>query len=106
VIERATELEIINPRQRKYLYQQLSTRGWRKQEPEALDVAIERPRLLRQMAERLYMTGQGQSLDLQLLSNETSLPEQLILDTLKLHSGSVSLPSESFKVIDFDSVRA
>ncbi len=52
LIVRAHELEIITDRQYKYLYKQISDRGWKKTEPIALH--IEKPRALRQMAEIVY----------------------------------------------------
>ncbi|MDP6513989.1 MAG: ImmA/IrrE family metallo-endopeptidase, partial [SAR202 cluster bacterium] len=53
MIMRASDLQIVTARQKKYLFQQMSARGIRKREPAHLDIAIEKPRWLRQMAERL-----------------------------------------------------
>jgi hypothetical protein len=39
---RAAKLELLTPRQQRYLFQQISQRGWRKQEPPNLDIAIEK----------------------------------------------------------------
>lgn len=52
LIRRAYDLDIITERQYKYLFKQLAERGWRKNEPIALQV--EKPRALRQMAEIVY----------------------------------------------------
>ncbi len=54
LIRRGYELRIITERQYRYLYSQLSANGWRTREPENLDVAVEKPRLLRKMAEMAY----------------------------------------------------
>ena len=52
LIRRAYDLDIITERQYKYLFKQLAERGWRTNEPIALQV--EKPRALRQMAEIVY----------------------------------------------------
>jgi Zn-dependent peptidase ImmA (M78 family) len=44
-VNSAWQLDIITDRQRKYLFMQLSSLGWRKDEPVAIQ--LERPRLLR-----------------------------------------------------------
>jgi len=54
LIRRARDLAIISDRQYHYLFQQLSARGWRKREPAQFDVAAEKPRAFRKMAEVLY----------------------------------------------------
>jgi Zn-dependent peptidase ImmA (M78 family)/DNA-binding XRE family transcriptional regulator len=54
LVMRAHDLNIITDRQYRYLFEQISKRGWRVREPEHLDIPIERPRALRQMAEILY----------------------------------------------------
>lgn len=54
IIRRAYNLEIITQRRYRYLFQQLSQLGWKKREPENLDVPIEKPRLFRKMVEMFY----------------------------------------------------
>ena len=54
LIVRARELDIVSQRQEKYLMLQINKRGWRMQEPEALNIIPEKPRALRKMAEVLY----------------------------------------------------
>jgi len=54
LIRRAYELQIVTERQYRYLFFQLSANGWRTREPENLDVQVEKPRLLRKMAEMIY----------------------------------------------------
>jgi len=51
---RAREIEVISDRQCRYLFEQMSQKGWRKREPKSLDVQVEKPRGLRQMAELVY----------------------------------------------------
>src|SRR5262245_40064419 len=54
LIRRAYELNILSERQYRYLFEQLSSNGWRKREPNNLDIPQEKPRALRQMAELVY----------------------------------------------------
>lgn len=82
LIRRAYDLEIITLRQYKYLMQQLSKRGWRKQEPKELDIPIERPRALSQMAEMLY----GVPIDFEVLAFNMNLPTKLVKETFEAHA--------------------
>ncbi len=52
LIVRAHDLEIITERQYRYLYKQLSTHGWKLDEP--IVIPTEKPRAIRQMAEIVY----------------------------------------------------
>ena len=52
IVRRARDLGIIPERRYRSLFQQISARGWRKNEPGEL--VLERPRIYRQMAEALY----------------------------------------------------
>ena len=83
LIMRAHELEIMTDRQRRYLFQQMGTRGWRTREPHSLDVPIERPRALRQMAELLY----GMPIDYGRLAADVRLPEDLVRGAVEVHAG-------------------
>ena len=56
LIYRAKDLDIISDRQYRYLFQQLSARGWRTAEPTNLNIPIEKPRLITKMAEVFYGT--------------------------------------------------
>jgi hypothetical protein len=71
---RASRLNIITPRQQKYLFQQLSQRGWRKREPSNLDVPVEKPRAARKIIELLYGDPPG----VKRVATELSLPADLI----------------------------
>jgi Zn-dependent peptidase ImmA (M78 family)/DNA-binding XRE family transcriptional regulator len=67
---RARELKIISRRQFEAMMKQISVRGWRIREPENLDLPIERPRALRQMAEQIY----GPDLDFKEITRDYNLP--------------------------------
>jgi len=54
LIVRAHQLGTITPRQYTYLFQQITKLGYRKREPESLDIQAEKPRGLRKMAELIY----------------------------------------------------
>ncbi|WP_353070504.1 XRE family transcriptional regulator (plasmid) [Tunturibacter empetritectus] len=54
LIRRGHDLRIVTERQYHYLFQRLSAAGWRKEEPNP--IAIERPMLIRKMAEVAYGT--------------------------------------------------
>lgn len=79
LIRRAYELEIISQRQYKYLMQQMSVRGWRTQEP--VDVPKEKPRLISQMAEKLY----GTPINYKSLASEMNLTSQMIQEIIETH---------------------
>ncbi len=53
LVYRAHQLGIIGDRQYRYLFEQISIRGWRTREPENLDVAVEKPRRLKKIVELL-----------------------------------------------------
>lgn len=54
LIRRARDLELITERQYRYLFEQLSQRGWRVNEPPNLDIPKEKPRLISKMIIELY----------------------------------------------------
>lgn len=76
----AWQLGIISDRQRKYLFMQLSSMGWRKNEPVA--IPLERPRLLRKMAE----TAVGTPMDYARVAKTVGAPVRLIREILEEHS--------------------
>ena len=69
LIRRTHELGIITTRQYHYLFHQLSSLGYREREPKNLDVPLEKPRLLRKMAELIY----GKPINFNVFSAETNL---------------------------------
>jgi len=52
LIRRSYDLNVISERQYRYLFMQLSSKGWRTTEP--IPIVPEKPRLLKKMAEVLY----------------------------------------------------
>ncbi len=99
LIRRAYQLEIITERQYTSLFQQLTAHGWRTREPSHLDVAAERPRVLRRMVEMVY----GKPVNYQKLMGEMHLRPLLIRQIVEAHaeageglhkddSGSVPIP--------------
>lgn len=54
LIQRAREMEAISQRQCHYLFQQINKLGWRKREPENLDIPIERPKTINKISELIY----------------------------------------------------
>lgn len=80
LINAAYRMEIITDRQRKYLFVQLSTLGWRKDEPVA--IPLERPRLLRKMAEAVF----GVPVDYAKVAQLVGAPVRLVEEILEQHS--------------------
>lgn len=80
LITSARNLELISDRQREYLYYQLSARGWRKAEPVA--IPLERPRLLRKMAEVVF----GVPIDYAKVAQTVGAPAKLVQEILEQHS--------------------
>lgn len=104
LIERAYELEIITIDQRRYLWKQISVKGWNLIEP--LYIEPEKPRAIRRMAELLYGNKDG-SINHQKLARDTSMPASLVGDILDCYSdyqpSQQTTPSAQAKsgVIDF-----
>ena len=98
---RAAELNIITPRQKTYLFQRMSARGWRRNEPGESSIGAEHPRGICQLAERYY----GEAINVSRLAAESCLPEPLVNDFLNLHAGrnpsNMVLPVSRTKVIRF-----
>lgn len=80
IVNCAWQLEIITDRQRKYFFTQLSSMGWRKDEPVA--IPLERPRLLRKMAEATF----GVPIDYSRVAGLVSAPARLAQEILEQHS--------------------
>ena len=98
LIMRALELNIITARQRKYLFQQLSMRGWRTREPQNLDVDLERPQSLPQLASLFY----GDPIDCGRLASATNVHRQLIEDFIAAHGVVVPQRSSSRELLSFE----
>jgi Zn-dependent peptidase ImmA (M78 family)/DNA-binding XRE family transcriptional regulator len=76
LIRRAKDLDVITDRQYRYLFEQLSSMGWRKAEP--IEIVREKPRALRQMAEIRY----GNPIDYSALSHDVSLDSAFLREIL------------------------
>jgi hypothetical protein len=91
-------LGIITNRQYRYLFEQLSAKGWRMQEPSNLDIQAEKPRALRKMAELLY----GNPIDYSRLASEARLSIPMVKEIMEGYAEAPSVPREdqaSSKVI-------
>jgi Zn-dependent peptidase ImmA (M78 family) len=86
LIMRASDLNLISKRQYHYLFHQLSALGMKTREPEALDIPIERPRLLRKMVEIIY----GEPVDYPSLSADTRVSSQELRRILMDYEGPVT----------------
>lgn len=80
LIRRANSLEIITPRQYKYLMQQMSMNGMRIKEPG--DIPVEKPRKISQMAELIY----GIPINFKKFASEVNLPVHFVKDTIEAHA--------------------
>lgn len=83
MIVRAHSLGLITPRKYKSLMQRLSARGWRLNEPLSSQVPMERPRVVRQMAEAVY----GTRIDYAKLAAEAHYPETFVRELMEAHAG-------------------
>ncbi len=84
----ANRIGMISERQLKYIYMQLSRRGWRTREPENLDVPNEKPRALRKMAEVIY----GEQFTVPRIAADLNLPPGLIRDVIAGYASREELP--------------
>jgi len=86
LVMRARELEIINQRKYTYLFQQLSARGWRMREPRMYDVPLEKPRLVRQIAEMVY----GNPVRYKKIAGDLGMPEHLVRGIIEAHATKIT----------------
>jgi Zn-dependent peptidase ImmA (M78 family) len=80
LIRRARTLGIITPSQSRSLHTQLGARGWKLHEP--IEVPVERPRALRQLAELLY----GRPIHYEPLAYEMGLDPTFVQTILEAHA--------------------
>lgn len=59
LIKRAHDLSIITERRYHYLFEQIGRMGWKKKEPDNLDIPAEKPRAFKKMVELLYGSNDG-----------------------------------------------
>jgi Zn-dependent peptidase ImmA (M78 family)/DNA-binding XRE family transcriptional regulator len=67
LIRRARDISVLTTRQYRYLFEQLSSMGWRKSEPVIIEP--EKPRALRQMAEIVY----GEEIDIERMAADSNI---------------------------------
>ena len=89
LIRRAYDLQLISERQYRYFLYQIGKKGMRVEEP--VYIPLEKPRLLRQMAERLY----GNPIDYQKMASQLNLPVQLLKQIVEAHAEQRPLPSKA-----------
>ena len=83
LIFKALEIDVIDERQANSLRVQISKKGWRKQEPEALYIKPEKPRALRRMAEVLY----GDPIDYKKFAHDMHMPIFWLKQLVDGHAG-------------------
>lgn len=102
LIRRARDIDVITDRQYHYLMQQLSARGWRTKEPANLQVAAEKPRLLRRMAELIY----GDPIDYAKLAKDFNLRVEFAANVMAKYATTTEVGSSerhhAGKVIKFE----
>jgi Zn-dependent peptidase ImmA (M78 family)/transcriptional regulator with XRE-family HTH domain len=76
---RARDLGCLPRRRFESLMKQIAVRGWRLREPEHLDLPVERPRALRQMAEYIY----GNPLDYERVADDFKLAKPFVRSVLE-----------------------
>jgi hypothetical protein len=94
---RAFDLNIINQWQKQKLFEQIGAKGWRTREPANLDIPIEKPRALRQMAEIAY----GKPINYGRLAAESQLSVEMVRQVVEGYEEVPVAPStdKSGKVI-------
>lgn len=74
LVRRAFSLSIISERQYKHLFEEIGANGWRVREPKNLDIPVEKPRALRQIAEIAY----GHPINYARLAAESQLTVEMV----------------------------
>jgi Zn-dependent peptidase ImmA (M78 family) len=82
LIKRAHDLTIITPRQYRYLNEHVSILGWKTEEPKELEIPLERPRALKQIAELLY----GRPIDYKKMADDMLVTPTFIEEILEAHA--------------------
>jgi Zn-dependent peptidase ImmA (M78 family) len=89
IINRCRSVNLVDDRQYRYLFEQLTTKGWRLREPANLDVPIERPRGLSKMAEMLF----GNPIDMHRLAQSLRVVRpETAREILRAHTSRDALP--------------
>jgi Zn-dependent peptidase ImmA (M78 family)/transcriptional regulator with XRE-family HTH domain len=101
LIRRAYDLHLASERQYRYLFEQLSIKGWRAKEPSNLDIPVEKPRGLRQMAELVY----GRPIDYERMSADTHFSAAFLRGAMEEYAESPGVEEKrenaSGRVISF-----
>jgi len=99
LVRRAYDLSIVTERQYRYLFEQISIKGWRMEEPKNLDVPLEKPRALRKMAELVY----GNPINYHRLASDVSLSVSTVKQILDCYAlpRSSDVPTSTKKVVAF-----
>jgi Zn-dependent peptidase ImmA (M78 family) len=105
LVKRAFDLSIITPRQYRYLNDHVAMLGWKTQEPKELEIPLERPRALKQIAELLY----GRPIDFKKMADEMLVTPTFLEEILEVHADKVQrspevdsqLPPSQGKLLSF-----
>ena len=79
LLRRSFDLGVTTERQYRYMMQRIGMRGWKTKEPAHYDIPLEKPRLLRQMAERLY----GELLNYSSIASDAHLDPSRVREMLE-----------------------
>jgi Zn-dependent peptidase ImmA (M78 family)/DNA-binding XRE family transcriptional regulator len=90
LIRRAYDLHLVAERQYRYLFEQVSVKGWRVKEPPNLDVPIEKPRGLRQMAELVY----GRQINYERMAADLHLSPSFLRQTMQQYAESPEIAED------------
>lgn len=82
LIKRAYDLSIMMRRQYRYLNDHVGMLGWKIQEPKELEIPLERPRALKQIAELLY----GRPIDHKKRADEMLVTPTFLEEVLEAHA--------------------
>jgi Zn-dependent peptidase ImmA (M78 family)/transcriptional regulator with XRE-family HTH domain len=82
LIYRGRELRILDESRSRYLYTQISVKGWRKNEP--IEIPVERPRLMRQLFERVYRENY------ETLANDVGLRSEFVREIMECYEGKAA----------------
>ena len=99
LIRRAYDLSIISERQYRYLCFQIGKQGMRTEEP--IEIPIEKPRALRQMAEKLY----GDPIDYLTMASHLKLPPLFVKQIVEAHAEKEPLVKKTAPAEDQTSKR-
>lgn len=94
LVYRAHDLGILNQRQYRYMFEQISREGWRKSEPENLHIKPEKPRLFRKLAELNF----GVPPDPAKVGAVACVPAHIAESMLEAHAAKAAMPRGEISV--------